>query len=147
MAYSSDESGRPEIYVQPFPGLGPKIQISNGGGTDAVWRRSGGELYYRARESPAAPDKMMVVSVATTGSELRPSAPRLLWEGAYLAGNGASCEMPGPGASNYDVTPDGERFLMVRDDSSVSTSVGTRIVVVLNFAEEVKAKERARLGS
>ena len=48
VAYSSTESGdEPQIYVQPFPGLGPKLQISNAGGTDPMWRRMGGELYYR----------------------------------------------------------------------------------------------------
>jgi hypothetical protein len=67
----------------------------------------------------------------------------MLWEGAYSEGTGASCEMGGPSASNYDVTADGQRFLMVRDDSGGPASVGTRIGVVLNFAEEIRAKERA----
>jgi serine/threonine-protein kinase len=135
IAYSSTESGRPEIYVQPFPRLGPKVQISNEGGIDPVWRRDGGELYYRAS------NKMMAVSVDTRGPELRASAPSLLWEGSYSPGSGASCGMPGPTSSNYDVAADG-RFLMVRDDST--GGVSNRIVVVLNFAEEVRAKERAR---
>ena len=60
VAYSSTESGRPEVYVQPFPGPGPKMQISNDGGTDPVWRRMGGELYYRSG------NKMMAVSVTTS---------------------------------------------------------------------------------
>jgi serine/threonine-protein kinase len=136
VAYSSTESGKPEIYVQPFPGLGPKIQISNAGGTDPVWRRMGGELYYREA------NKMMAVSVVTSGAELRASAPKMLFEGAYYEGTGASCEMGGPAAANYDVTPDGQRFLMVRDNAG--TVFGTRAIVVLNWAEELKAKERAR---
>jgi serine/threonine protein kinase len=133
IAYSSDESGKAEIYVQPFPGLGPRLQISNNGGTDPVWRRSGGELYYRSDK------KMMVVSV-TTSPEFRASAPKLLWEGNYSGGSGASCGMPGASSSNYDVTADGQRFLMVRDDDNGSSN---RVVVVLNWAEEVKAKARA----
>ena len=136
VAYSSDESGKLEVYVQPFPGLGPKIQISNAGGSDPMWRRMGGELYYREG------DKMMVVSVATSGSELKASAPRMLFKGNYYEGTGASCEMGGPSAANYDVTPDGQRFLMVRDDSKAG--FGTSAIVVLNWAEELKAKERAR---
>jgi len=136
VAYSSDESGKLEVYVQPFPGLGPKIQISNAGGSDPVWRRMGGELYYREG------DKMMVVSVATRGSELKASAPKMLFTGNYYEGTGASCEMGGPSAANYDVTPDGQRFLMVRDDSKAG--FGTSAIVVLNWAEELKAKERAR---
>jgi serine/threonine-protein kinase len=136
IAYSSTESGKPEIYVQPFPGLGPKIQISNAGGTDPVWRRMGGELYYREG------NKMMAVSVDTRGLQLRASAPTKLFEGAYYEGTGASCEMGGPAAANYDVTPDGQRFLMVRDNST--NVLGNRAVVVVNWAEELKAKERAR---
>jgi Tol biopolymer transport system component len=136
IAYSSTESGRPEIYVQPFPGLGPKIQISNAGGTDPVWRRMGGELYYREG------NKMMAVSVVTSGLELKASAPKKLFEGVYYQGTGASCEMGGPAAANYDVTPDGQRFLMVRDNAD--GGFNTRAVVVLNWAEELKAKERAR---
>jgi serine/threonine-protein kinase len=136
VAYSSTESGKPEIYAQPFPGLGPKIQISNAGGTDPVWRRQGGELYYREG------NKMMAVSVVTTGPELRASAPRKLFEGVYYEGTGASCEMGGASAANYDVTPDGQRFLMVRDNSG--DVFGTRAIVVLNWAEELKTRERAR---
>jgi serine/threonine protein kinase/dipeptidyl aminopeptidase/acylaminoacyl peptidase len=135
VAYASDESGRPEIYVQPFPGLGPKIQVSNAGGTDPVWRRNGGELYYRSE------NKMMMLTVDTRGSELRASAPRQLWEGDYSSGSGASCGMPGVSSASYDVTPDGQRFLMVRDDDASSFS--NRVVLVLNFAEEIKAKDRA----
>ena len=134
IAYSSTESGAPEIYVQQFPGLGGKIQISNKGGVDPVWRRMGGELYYRGFDG-----EMMVVSVATGGSEFRASAPRLLWKGEYSSGTGASCGMPGPTSSAYDVTADGQRFLMVKD---ATKPVGRQVVVVLNFAEEVRTKER-----
>jgi serine/threonine-protein kinase len=136
VAYSSDESGKPEIYVQPFPGLGPKVQISNDGGTDPVWRRLGGELYYRAG------NKMMAVSVDTAVAQLRASAPKKLFEGSYYEGTGASCEMGGPSSANYDVTPDGQRFLMVKD--STAEIAGTQVVVVLNWAGELRAKERAR---
>jgi serine/threonine-protein kinase len=136
IAYSSTESGKPEIYVQPFPGLGPKIQISNAGGSDPMWRRMGGELYYRQD------NKMMMVSVDTSGPVLRASAPKMLFEGDYYEGTGASCEMGGPSAANYDVSPDGQRFLMVKDNSGFVG--GNRAVVVVNWAEELKAKERAR---
>jgi len=136
VAYASNESGKDEIYVQPFPGLGPKTQISNAGGTDPMWRRMGGELYYREGA------KMMAVSVVTSGPKLQASAPKKLFEGAYYQGTGASCEMGGASAANYDVTPDGQRFLMVRDNSG--GGFGTRAIVVLNWADELKAKERAR---
>jgi eukaryotic-like serine/threonine-protein kinase len=131
IAYSSNESGREEVYVQPFPGVGPKIQVSNAGGTDPVWRRLGGELYYRQE------NKMMAVSV-TMAPDFRASAPRQLWEGTYSSGTGSSCGMPGVSSASYDVTPDGQRFLMVREDAIYST----RIVVVVNWIEELKARER-----
>jgi hypothetical protein len=135
VAYSSNESGKEEIYVQAFPGPGLKLQVSNGGGTDPIWRRSGGELFYRAE------NKMMVVSVVTSPT-FKASAPHQLWEGTYSEGIGASCGMPGVSSSNYDVTADGQRFLMVRDESQ--TAFSTKIVVVLNWVERLKAIERAR---
>ena len=134
IAYASDESGNSQVYVQPFPGPGPKIQVSSDGGFDPVWRRSGGELFYRSS------NKMMVVTVSTAGS-FRASAPKMLWEGNYSSGAGSSCGMPGVASSNYDVSADGQHFLMVRDaDDSI---VGKSIVVVLNWAEELKARAAA----
>lgn len=135
VAYSSDESGRPEVYVQAFPGPGLKIQVSNGGGNDPVWRRSGGELYYRAQGG------MMVVSVSTP-PQFKASAPKQLWKGAYSQGTASSCGMPGVSSSNDDVSADGQRFLMVRDDDE--SVFATRVVVVLNWSEQLKAIERAR---
>ena len=137
IAYASDESGKAEVYVQAFPGPGPKVQISTAGGFDPVWRRSGGELYYRSA------NKMMAVSM-TTSPEIRASAPRQLWEGDYSSGAASSCGMPGVSSSNYDVTPDGQRFLMVRDDDG--GFAGTRVVVVLNWAEELRELARARVS-
>ena len=134
IAYASDESSRSEIYIQPFPGPGPKVQVSNGGGFDPVWRRSGGELYYRSA------NKMMAVSI-TTSPQVKVSAPRQLWDSLYTAGAGSSCGMPGVTSSNYDVTADGRRFLMVRDND---TGVSTSIVVVLNWAEELKQRVPTR---
>jgi serine/threonine-protein kinase len=133
VAYASNESGRSEIYVQPFPGPGPKVQISKDGGIDPLWRRSGGEIYYRRG------NKMMAVS-AITSPELRASAPKPLWEGDYTEGSGSSCGMGGVTASNYDVTPDGQRFLVVRDDDKAVRA--KQIVVVLNWAQELQNATR-----
>jgi Tol biopolymer transport system component len=69
IAYTSNESGRNEIYVQAYPGPGAKIQVSTDGGTDAAWKRNGGELYYREG------NKMMMVSVDTAGTFVRPDQP------------------------------------------------------------------------
>jgi tRNA A-37 threonylcarbamoyl transferase component Bud32 len=136
IAYASMESGKSEVYVQPFPGPGPKVQISNAGGFDPVWQRSGGELYYRGD------GKMMAVSI-TTSPEFRASAPRELWTGTYSDGAGSSCGMPGVSSSNYDVSADGRRFLMVRDDDL--SVAGTQVVVVLNWAEELRQLALSRV--
>jgi len=127
IAYTSNESGRNEIYVQAYPGPGAKIQISVDGGTDAVWRPNGGELYYRDG------DKMMVVQVNTKGS-FQASKPTLLWRGHYALGLGSQCGPPGTTSSNYDVTADGQRFLMIENDETAPAQIN----VVLNWTEELK---------
>jgi hypothetical protein len=109
------------VYVQPFPGPGGKVQISTDGGTEPVWTRNG-ELFYRNG------DKMMAVEIATQPT-LRAGQPRLLFSGPYRGG-GAS--------ANYDVTPDGQRFLMVKDSAQATTV--TQINVVLNWFEELKRR-------
>ncbi len=128
VAYCSSESGRAEVYVQPFPGPGPKIQLSTDGGSDPLWRRAGGELYYRDG------DKMMVVEVRTQPS-LTAGRPRLLWQGHYSHGMSSSCGAPGVTSFNYDATPDGQRFLMVKDLHQDVAS--NRIHVVVNWTQEL----------
>jgi Tol biopolymer transport system component len=127
IAYTSNESGRNEIYVQAYPGPGAKIQVSLNGGTDAVWRPRGGELYYREA------GKMMAVQVDTRGS-FQSSRPKLLWTGSYAHGLGSQCGPPGATSSNYDVTADGQRFLMIKTDEIAPAQVN----VVLNWTEELK---------
>jgi dipeptidyl aminopeptidase/acylaminoacyl peptidase len=129
LAYCSNESGRNEIYVQSYPGPGPKIQISTEGGCDPTWKRTGGELYYREG------DKMMAVPV-TTGPAFRAGKPKLLWERHYNQGTNSMCGAPGPSSSNYDVTADGQRFLMVQEGEQDAPA--TEIRVVVNWAEELK---------
>ncbi len=129
VAYCSTESLKNEVWVQPWPGPGPKTQISSEGGTDPIWSRNGRELFYRNG------DKMMVVEVVTQPG-FHASAPHELWKGRYAHGMSSSCGPPGTTEANYDVTGDGSRFLMVKDVNE--DVVSTRIVVVLNFAEELK---------
>jgi len=129
LAYCSIESGKPEVYVQAFPGPGAKIQVSNDGGTDPVWRRSGGEFFYRNGDS------MMLVAVSTD-STFTAGRPQELWKGHYSHGMSTSCGAPGLTSSNYDVTADGKRFLMVKDEDQDSAT-SKQIVVVLNWADEL----------
>jgi serine/threonine protein kinase len=129
LAYCSNESGKPQVYVQAYPGPGLKIQVSTDGGTDPVWRRTGGELYYRNSDSMMAVD----VSTAPTFSAGR---PKELWKGHYSHGMSSSCGAPGATSSNFDVTADGKRFLMIKDDDQ-DTATSKQIVVVLGWADEL----------
>jgi Tol biopolymer transport system component len=127
IAYVSNESGRNEIYVQAYPGPGPKIQVSAEGGTDPVWKGKGGELYYRNG------DYMMAVAVSTHGV-FKASKSRALWQGRYAHGMSSACGAAGTTSSNYDVTSDGQRFLMIKEDETAPD----RIHVALNWTEELK---------
>jgi dipeptidyl aminopeptidase/acylaminoacyl peptidase len=123
IAYASDESGRVEIYVRPYPGPGGKSQISTGGGSEPVWNPKGGELFYRAE------NKMMVVDV-TTQPTFSAGKPKMLFEGPYV---------PTPRSfPDYDVSPDGQRFLMLKPSQQAQSPA--QINVVLNWFEELKQK-------
>jgi serine/threonine protein kinase/Tol biopolymer transport system component len=124
LAYVSNESGHSEIYVQPYPGPGGKWQISTEGGREPVWNRNGRELFYRSG------DKMMAVEI-TTQPNFIVGKPRMLFEGRYR---------PTPATSpNYDVSPDGQRFLMLKPVEQ-EQAAPTQINVVLNWFEELKEK-------
>jgi serine/threonine protein kinase/Tol biopolymer transport system component len=124
LAYISDESGRYEIYVQPYPGPGGKWQISTEGGTEPVWNPNGRELFYRSG------DKMMAVDIATQPG-FAAGTPRMLFERRYEPA-------PFP-AANYDVSSDGQRFLMLKSIEQ-EQAAPTQINVVLNWFEELKQK-------
>ena len=110
--------------MQPYPGPGGKWQISTDGGQEPVWNPKGGELFYRSGS------KIMAVEVDTK-SGFSAGKPRMLFEGPYLP-TGASFPF-------YDVSPDGQRFLMLKPIES-RTSAPTQINVVLNWFEELKRK-------
>jgi len=121
LAYTSDESERNEVYVQPFPGRGGRWQISSEGGDSPVWSRNGKEIFFR--NGP----KLMAASVtASPGFTAAPA--RVLFETPYA-------ENPRREAQ-YDVFPDGQRFLMLK--GVITASGGTQYHVVTNWAEELK---------
>jgi len=122
LAYVSDESGHWEIYVQPYPGPGGKWQISADGGMEPVWNPNGRELFYRSGR------KMMAVDIATHPGFVA-GKPRVLFEGEYLL---TPLAFP-----NYDVSPDGQRFLMLKPTEQKATAPA-QINVVLNWFEELK---------
>jgi eukaryotic-like serine/threonine-protein kinase len=124
LAYVSNESGRDEVYVQPFPGPGRKWLISTDGGIDPLWSRNGRELFYRQGE------QMMVVSTVST-PDFSANRPRRLFETRFDAGDN------GP---NYDVAPDGKSFLMLRSERG---PVAGELHLVLNWFKEVTARTPA----
>ena len=121
LAYVSDESGRREIYVQPYPGPGGKWQISTEGGAEPIWGRNG-EIFYRSG------NKMVAVET-TTQPTFSAGKPKVLFEGAYVPTRLA--------AATYDVSADGQRFVMIKEEQ---TSSATQINIVLNWFEELKQK-------
>ena len=121
IAYTSDESGRTEIYVQPFPGPGGKWQVSTEGGNWPVWAHDGRELFYLNG------NKIMSVSI-TTHPSFGASTPRFLAEASPL--------LPARFANAaYDLSPDGQRFLFVR---AKEQNAPGEIRLVLNWSEELK---------
>ena len=122
LAYTSDESGRSEIYVRPFPEVDEgRWQVSTNGGTEASWALDGRELFYRDG------DKMMRVEVAAT-SAFAYKPPQVLFEGLYDT----------HANRNYDVARDG-RFLMVKDVTpSDQASARKHLVLVQNWLGELE---------
>jgi eukaryotic-like serine/threonine-protein kinase len=122
LVYVSDESGRREVYVRSYPGPGGKWQISSGGGTEPVWNRNGRELFYRSG------DNMLAVEISTQPA-FAAGKPRMLFQAPYLS---SPVTFP-----NYDVSPDGQRFLMLKPVEQAQAAP-TQINVVLNWFEELK---------
>ncbi|MGH7452130.1 MAG: TolB family protein, partial [bacterium] len=121
IAYTSDEQGQYDVYVQPCPQTEEKWRISTEGGEEPVWSRSSHELFYRNRR------KWMAVSY-NTNPKFSVELPGVLFEGDYVNVAGRS----------YDVSPDGQRFLLLK--SSEEPSRQTQLNVVTNWFEELKRK-------
>lgn len=119
IAYTSDESGRYEVYIQSYPGPGGKQQISTKGGEEPVWSPDGTELYYRNGQ------KWMRVKVFESNDALNLDKPQLFFEGPFMNVQGFS----------YDIAPDNKRFLMLIPEQD-KTPV-TELKVVLNWFEEL----------
>jgi serine/threonine-protein kinase len=112
LAYQSNETGRPEVYVRPYPGMGGRVSISLEGGAEPVWARSGRELFYRSGDS------LMAVTVEA-GATLAVTGRRSLFKGPFM--NGGSFR-------EYDVTPDGEHFILLSGGTGRSTLIGLQNV-------------------
>jgi serine/threonine-protein kinase len=127
LAYEANDTGIFEIYVRPFPDVTRgHWQVSTSGGMQALWSRSGQELFYFALDGG-----LMRVAVAS-GSAWNPSAPTKTLDKRYDVDSG------GLFIRNYDIAPDGQHFLMVKLGGSSAVGVSPQIVVVQHFDEELK---------
>jgi serine/threonine-protein kinase len=126
LAYTSNESGRDEVYVLPYPRIGAVARlVSIGGGSGPVWAPNGSTLYYRG-----ASGEIMAVPVTLkptfTSGRPRPLFP---FAGVY--------RMSGT-ATAYDIHPDGKRFIMVSESEKATTQPRQQVNVVVNWFEELK---------
>jgi len=127
LAYESNESGRFEVYVRPFPASGVPRQISTDGGGLARWSADGREVFFMlARRLYAVPIR--------TAQTLEVGVPRLLFELPFGPTGG------GVGPPPWDVTPDGQRFIFVKPGDDELAPL--RIHIVENWFEELKRRVR-----
>ena len=119
-AYTSNESGRAEVYVQSFPPSGGKWQVSTGGGAQPHWRRDGKELFY------IAPDRKLMAVDVKLGATFETSAPKTLFQTQVVRYDAPN---------RYVVTGDAQRFLV---NSPVEEVSQTPITVVLNWTAQLK---------
>jgi Tol biopolymer transport system component len=124
LAYQSNESGRYEVYVVPFPdvGSGGRWQVTTEGGTRPTWSPHGNELFY-----VADPGRMMVVTVES-GTTFSHGSPRMLFEDRF---NTTLL------SRHYDVSPDGERFLIIGDDRPTTGEAVPQPVLARNWFQEL----------
>ena len=133
VAYVSDLSGEDRVYLQPFPDGGRVVLVSAGSGTEPVWSRDGRELFYRDGS------RMMAVAV-DPDNEISIGGARVVFEGHY------ALDPLAVGIPNYDVSADGERFLMIRegedgnpeDADAEAAPTHATLIVVENWFEELK---------
>jgi serine/threonine-protein kinase len=131
LAYQSNKSGREEIWVRTFPDVRKKEQlVSTSGGRMPLWAPKGGELFYESRGA------LMRVPITTTGSTVKAGTPVKLLGGRYFYG------APDQDVNRtYDVSPDGSRFLMIKEIDDVDESQASpRLILVLNWFEELKRR-------
>ncbi|HSM07269.1 MAG TPA: protein kinase [Longimicrobiales bacterium] len=123
LAYVSDRSGRFEVYVRPLAGEGPEIQVSRGGGSEPRWNPRGGELFFRS--GPGFGTELVAAGIQTE-PELRVTSRTRLFSMVDIA--------TGTPHTNYDVSPDGETFVMVRFNPS------SRIMVIQNLPDVLERR-------
>lgn len=129
LAYTSNESGIYQVYVQAFPGRGGKWQISNAGGSHPIWSRNGGELFFRS-----ADNRIMVAAYTVKGASIVTDKPKV-WSEKRLADFGTN------GGPYYDVSPDGKRVAaLMPAETAEAQQAQSHVIFLLNFFDELRRK-------
>ena len=128
LAYVSNESGRSEVYVQPFPASSGRWQISTGGGTFPTWSRIRHELFY------STPDQIMVVPYVAEGDSFRADKPQLWSERRFLPRAFVGLL----GGRSFDLHPDGERFALPAVPEAQIETRRDKLVFIFNFFDELR---------
>jgi len=129
LAYHSNDSGRMEVYVRSFasPASG-KWQVSANGGVEPWWGPKGDELFYVAADT-----KQLMSIHVPPGSDWAPGPAKVVFKDPYFWGTVA-----GAAAATFDISPDGQRFLMIRPIKDAEVSTTSNLIVVQNWFEELK---------
>jgi serine/threonine-protein kinase len=128
LAYESDSSGQFEIWVRPYPAVSSaQWQVTTGGGTRPLWMPRGQELMY------IAPNGAVMSVAVSPRAAWEPTTPRLLVKEGYFTN-------PLDPIRTYDVSPDGQRFLLIKPDASSQQAgaASSSLIVVLNWVEELE---------
>jgi serine/threonine-protein kinase len=125
LAYASNETGRSEVYVRPFPGPGGRQQVSTAGGTQPTWSANGGELFFLASDR-----RIMVIRYSARGDSITASKPQV-WSETRLV------EAP---IRVYDLAPVGKRFATILYADGTDQKPFTHLTVLLNFFDELKRR-------
>jgi Tol biopolymer transport system component len=132
LAYQPNESGPSEIYVRPFPKVNDgRWQVSTAGGTSPLWAQNGRELFYLDLANT-----LTAVPVQTSGAKFTAGNPASVLDTAYA-------EAPG-NSRPFDVSPDGQRFLMIKEVAGDQDAKPAGLVVVLNWLEELRQRVPVR---
>ena len=131
LAYNSDDSGRQEVYVTPFPALDSNVKVSAAGGRYPQWSPNGRELYYlendAADNQPVSRRMKLMAVPLETSPQLKAGTPQMLFAGPFIAAR-----------RDYAVTPDGKGFIFIRE-SQPGSGPG-EMKVVLGWDNELKRR-------
>jgi Tol biopolymer transport system component len=134
LAYASNESGNPQVYVRAFPDKGGRWQISSTGGTAPIFCRNGRELFFY----DLADGRIMVASYSVKGGSFVSEKQRV-WSEVSLAALSAST-----GATQYDVAPDGKRVVAATYAGGATPQNSGHVIFLENFIDELQRKAPLR---